>query len=175
MRPPLRENGRVNQGGSIMTENKSAIAIEQQEQPKVSNEQFEIVHQKSEAFYPTYERKGDLQQQTHYCPGCGHGVAHKLIAEALEELGSAERHDLGQPGRLLRLRLLLLRRGQRASRARPRSCGGYRIEARLSRTRSSSPIRATAISRPSAPRKLSMPPIAAKKSPSSSSTTRFTA
>ena len=24
---------------------------------------------------------------THYCPGCGHGVAHKLIAEAIEELG----------------------------------------------------------------------------------------
>ncbi len=70
-----------------MTENKSAIAIEQQEQPKVSTDQFEIVHQRSEAFYPTYERKGDLQQQTHYCPGCGHGVAHKLIAEALEDLG----------------------------------------------------------------------------------------
>jgi len=23
----------------------------------------------------------------HYCPGCGHGVAHRLIAEAIEELG----------------------------------------------------------------------------------------
>ena len=27
------------------------------------------------------------KHQTHYCPGCGHGVAHKLIAEALEDLG----------------------------------------------------------------------------------------
>ena len=23
----------------------------------------------------------------HYCPGCTHGIAHRLIAEALEELG----------------------------------------------------------------------------------------
>lgn len=48
---------------------------------------YEPIHSKSPMFYDTFERKGDLQQQTHYCPGCGHGVAHKLIAEALEELG----------------------------------------------------------------------------------------
>jgi len=47
---------------------------------------YEVVHQKSEVFYPEYERKSDLKHQTHYCPGCGHGVAHKLIAEAIEEL-----------------------------------------------------------------------------------------
>ena len=23
----------------------------------------------------------------HYCPGCGHGTAHKMLAEAIEELG----------------------------------------------------------------------------------------
>ena len=50
-------------------------------------EGYEVLHSKSPLFYDTYGRKGDLQQQTHYCPGCGHGVAHKLIAEALEELG----------------------------------------------------------------------------------------
>jgi 2-oxoisovalerate ferredoxin oxidoreductase beta subunit len=38
-------------------------------------------------FYDTYERKSELKHQTHYCPGCGHGVAHKLIAEAIQELG----------------------------------------------------------------------------------------
>jgi 2-oxoisovalerate ferredoxin oxidoreductase beta subunit len=48
--------------------------------------EYEVVHEKSEAFYCTYERKADLQQMTHYCPGCGHGVAHKLIAEALQDL-----------------------------------------------------------------------------------------
>ena len=29
--------------------------------------------------------------ETHYCPGCTHGVAHRLVAEALEELGVADR------------------------------------------------------------------------------------
>ncbi len=24
---------------------------------------------------------------THYCPGCGHGIAHRLVAEIIEELG----------------------------------------------------------------------------------------
>jgi 2-oxoglutarate ferredoxin oxidoreductase subunit beta len=28
---------------------------------------------------------------THYCPGCTHGVAHRLIAETLDEMGLAER------------------------------------------------------------------------------------
>ncbi len=48
---------------------------------------YEPSHSKSPLFYDHYERKGDLQHQTHYCPGCGHGVVHKLIAEALEDLG----------------------------------------------------------------------------------------
>jgi 2-oxoglutarate ferredoxin oxidoreductase subunit beta len=25
--------------------------------------------------------------KTHYCPGCGHGIAHRLVAEVIEELG----------------------------------------------------------------------------------------
>lgn len=28
--------------------------------------------------------------QMHYCPGCSHGVVHKLIAEVIEEMGAAE-------------------------------------------------------------------------------------
>ncbi len=28
---------------------------------------------------------------THYCPGCGHGLAHRLIAEAVDELGIREK------------------------------------------------------------------------------------
>ncbi|NMC50685.1 MAG: 2-oxoglutarate oxidoreductase, partial [Desulfovibrio sp.] len=27
----------------------------------------------------------------HYCPGCHHGVAHRLVAECLEEMGLVER------------------------------------------------------------------------------------
>ena len=27
----------------------------------------------------------------HYCPGCSHGVVHKLIAEVIEEMGMTEK------------------------------------------------------------------------------------
>jgi len=29
--------------------------------------------------------------RTHYCPGCGHGIAHRLIAEVIDERGCRER------------------------------------------------------------------------------------
>jgi 2-oxoglutarate ferredoxin oxidoreductase subunit beta len=32
-----------------------------------------------------------VDRSTHYCPGCGHGVVHRLLAELLGELGLAER------------------------------------------------------------------------------------
>jgi 2-oxoglutarate ferredoxin oxidoreductase subunit beta len=39
-----------------------------------------------------YERTtGFTDTPTHYCPGCTHGVAHRLIAEVLEEMGLIER------------------------------------------------------------------------------------
>src|SRR5574341_2663703 len=34
---------------------------------------------------------------TNYCPGCTHGVAHRLLAEALDELGLRERTVLVAP------------------------------------------------------------------------------
>lgn len=58
---------------------------------------FEILHQKARAFYDNYDRKGELQHQTHYCPGCGHGIAHKLIARAIDELGIQDRTVLVSP------------------------------------------------------------------------------
>ena len=30
-------------------------------------------------------------RSTHYCPGCGHGVVHRLVAEVLDELGLGQR------------------------------------------------------------------------------------
>lgn len=36
-------------------------------------------------------------QPTHYCPGCTHGVAHRLLAEALDELNLRERAILVAP------------------------------------------------------------------------------
>jgi len=29
--------------------------------------------------------------KTHYCPGCGHGIAHRLVAEVIDELAIRER------------------------------------------------------------------------------------
>src|SRR5689334_18749416 len=52
---------------------------------------YQLIHSKSPIFYDLYERKSELQHQTHYCPGCGHGVAHKLIAEAIADLGMQDR------------------------------------------------------------------------------------
>ena len=52
---------------------------------------YEVTHSKPPVFYNIYERKPELQHQTHYCPGCGHGVVHKLIAEAVGDLGLQDR------------------------------------------------------------------------------------
>ena len=39
-----------------------------------------------------YTRPASLRDvPTHYCPGCTHGVAHRLVAEVLDELGIRER------------------------------------------------------------------------------------
>lgn len=50
------------------------------------------VLQRSESFYEVFARKpGADKQATHYCPGCGHGVIHKLIAEAMDDFGIRDR------------------------------------------------------------------------------------
>jgi 2-oxoisovalerate ferredoxin oxidoreductase beta subunit len=42
--------------------------------------------------YPSFPRKGGTAPTaTHYCPGCGHGILHKLIGEAMAELGIPDR------------------------------------------------------------------------------------
>lgn len=39
-----------------------------------------------------FKRPESLQETvTHYCPGCTHGIIHRLVAEALDELGVRER------------------------------------------------------------------------------------
>lgn len=48
--------------------------------------------QKPDSLYDTFFRKpGSEPLSTHYCPGCGHGVVHKLIAEAMDDFGIRER------------------------------------------------------------------------------------
>ena len=42
----------------------------------------EVIYQRPESFTDVH---------THYCPGCTHGVAHRLIAEVIDEMGLREK------------------------------------------------------------------------------------
>jgi 2-oxoisovalerate ferredoxin oxidoreductase beta subunit len=46
-------------------------------------------------FYERFERhahgEGLKGRSTHYCPGCGHGLVHKYLNEAIDELGIQDR------------------------------------------------------------------------------------
>ena len=32
-----------------------------------------------------------VDRSSHYCPGCGHGIIHRVLAEVLDDLGLAPR------------------------------------------------------------------------------------
>ena len=54
-----------------------------------------VKHSKPKGFYDEFLRKapegGAAAGTTHYCPGCGHGTVHKLIAEAIEDMNIKDR------------------------------------------------------------------------------------
>ncbi len=58
---------------------------------------WEVARSKPASFYSTYERKDELQHATHYCPGCGHGIIHKMLAQAIDDLGMQDRTVLISP------------------------------------------------------------------------------
>ena len=53
--------------------------------------EYEVAQGRATSFYKRYERKEDLQHQTHFCPGCGHGTVHKMIAKAIDDLSVQDR------------------------------------------------------------------------------------
>jgi 2-oxoisovalerate ferredoxin oxidoreductase beta subunit len=59
--------------------------------------EYTTVHAKAKSFYERYERKQELQHQTHFCPGCGHGIVHKMLARAIDDLGIQDRTILTGP------------------------------------------------------------------------------
>jgi 2-oxoisovalerate ferredoxin oxidoreductase beta subunit len=66
----------------------------------MSNEmvsEYEVTHARPKAFFERFTRKEELQHQTHYCPGCGHGQVHKMLARAIDELGIQDRTILVGP------------------------------------------------------------------------------
>ena len=50
---------------------------------------------KNHVFYETFVRhnggQGIKAHSTHYCPGCGHGLTHKFVSQAIAELGIQDR------------------------------------------------------------------------------------
>ncbi len=53
---------------------------------------------KADSFYNIYERKpGADKLTTHYCPGCGHGTLHKIIAEAIDDFGIKDKTIIISP------------------------------------------------------------------------------
>ncbi len=67
------------------------------EKVKTVRNDFEIIYSKSPGFYDVYNRKPELKHQTHYCPGCGHGIVHKMIAEAVKDSGMQDKTILISP------------------------------------------------------------------------------
>ncbi|MCD4706913.1 MAG: 2-oxoacid:acceptor oxidoreductase family protein [Candidatus Sabulitectum sp.] len=56
------------------------------------------VLRKPKGFNDVYRHKpGAEKDRTHYCPGCGHGILHKLIAEAMEDLDIVDETILISP------------------------------------------------------------------------------
>ncbi len=56
------------------------------------------VLQKPASFFDEFVLKGGTQLcNTHYCPGCGHGILHKLIAEAVSDFNIQDRTVLISP------------------------------------------------------------------------------
>ncbi len=60
-------------------------------------QEYTVAQGRAKSFYTRYERKDELQHQTHYCPGCGHGTVHKMLAHAIDELGVQDRTILIAP------------------------------------------------------------------------------
>ena len=46
-----------------------------------------VTHSRPDGFFEVFERRpGAIKKNMHYCPGCGHGILQKLIAEAISDL-----------------------------------------------------------------------------------------
>ena len=114
-----------------------------------------------------YEKsKGLTDAELHYCPGCHHGIIHKLVAESLVELG------------LLDDAIGVCPVGCSVFAYKYFNCDMQEAahgRAPAVATGISSPTRATATWPPSARRRSSTPPCGARSSPPSSSITPSTA
>ncbi|MDD4103304.1 MAG: thiamine pyrophosphate-dependent enzyme, partial [Kiritimatiellae bacterium] len=56
-----------------------------------------MTQKKTVGMYQSFARSGRETRSTHYCAGCGHGIIHKLVAEAMYELGLQDRAIMISP------------------------------------------------------------------------------
>ncbi len=104
-------------------------------------------------------KKPTLMNDTpmHYCPGCSHGVVHKLVAEVIEEMGMEDKTVGVCPvGCAVFAYRYLDIDWQEAAHGRA-TCCGYGHQALCGQTVSSSPIRVMATWRASVPARPSTP------------------
>ena len=82
--------------------------------PSPRRDRRQRVKARMSVFYETFERHADGEglkaHSTHYCPGCGHGLVHKYLAEAIEDARHAGPHGGHLSGGLRGVPLLLPRR-----------------------------------------------------------------
>ncbi len=70
--------------------------VHKQVSPELTS--HEKIIQKPKSILNEFTRKGgSAPTATHYCPGCGHGILHKLIGEAIDELGIQNRTVMTSP------------------------------------------------------------------------------
>lgn len=56
-----------------------------------------MTEKKTLGMYDTFVRSGHETRATHYCAGCGHGIVHKLLTEAMVELGLQDKTIIVNP------------------------------------------------------------------------------
>ncbi len=56
-----------------------------------------MTEKKTLGMYDSFVRSGRETRSTHYCAGCGHGIIHKLLTEAMVELGLQDRTIIVNP------------------------------------------------------------------------------
>jgi 2-oxoisovalerate ferredoxin oxidoreductase beta subunit len=56
-----------------------------------------IKYGRPDSFFKTFTRKDPPYHSTTYCPGCGHGMVHKMIARTIDELDIQDRMIMQSP------------------------------------------------------------------------------
>ena len=56
----------------------------------VSDRDFEVIYKRPESVLTYFPAKDGDKTVTHYCPGCGHGILHRIVGSAIDKLGIRE-------------------------------------------------------------------------------------